>query len=169
MDYLYKIYYKDKDNFLDELDRRFHFPITYRTGLEIETDEGTVEELFYLPNMYTNNLMTKTLENDGKLTRMTEGLPKNIMDLLYLDSLANELQASHEVQGIYTTRDEFARLAKNLHDGKDIDDKKYSQIIKKYIALCKEATPFPTSSEDIVGVYKAFTFMEEQEPEETSI
>lgn len=97
MDYLYKIYYKDKDNFLDELDRRFHFPIRYRTGLEIETDEGTVEELFYPPNIYTNNLMTKTLENDGKLTRMTEGLPKNIIELLYLDSLANELQASHEV------------------------------------------------------------------------
>lgn len=161
MDYLYRMYYKNSKDFIKEWSERFNCPTSFKTGLTIMTDEGTEEELFYIPNMYTFNLMSKALENDTQITKITKGLPNKIIEILFFDVLIAELQASFEIEGVFITREEIASLIKDYHGGKKVGDRKYGKIVEAYASLWNDDSPFSISVEDLDGIYDEFTYKED--------
>ena len=66
MEYLYKIYYKDKNFYEETYKNRINFEESLRTGLFIKSlKEQEESQLYFVYNMKTSKLIDRVMQNDN--------------------------------------------------------------------------------------------------------
>ena len=86
MDYIYKIYYKNKEMYNTTYNKRINGENTFFTGLKIQANKSLMD-LYYIPN-------------DNKLKKLELDLPPMIGESLLIDAISSELQSSNELEGV---------------------------------------------------------------------
>ncbi len=125
MEYLYKIYYKDKNFYEETYKNRINFEESLRTGLFIKSlKEQEENQLYFVYNMKTSNLIDRVMQNDYKLEKLNESLPGLAERAFILDLISSELKSTNDLEGIESDKDEIIETTKNIIDEKKPNKKR---------------------------------------------
>ncbi|MDU1177851.1 MAG: Fic family protein, partial [Peptoniphilus harei] len=115
MEYLYKIYYKDKNFYEETYKNRINFEESLRTGLFIKSlKEQGENQLYFVYNMKTSKLIDRVMQNDYKLEKLNESLPGLAERAFILDLISSELKSTNDLEGIESDKDEIIETTKNI-------------------------------------------------------
>lgn len=159
MDYLFKIYYKDKTNYNDIYNSRLNFEATLRTNLVIKpykTDEQY--QLYYMYNNETATYLDRIRNNDNILNNLKDSLPGIAKDAFLVDIISNELTSSNDLEGIETNKEEIADTTRNILNKNKPQSKRLSSMINSYILLINDnSLKVPQDCKDLRKIYDEIT------------
>lgn len=159
MEYLYKIYYKDKNFYEETYRNRINFEESLRTGLFIKSlKEQEENQLYFVYNMKTSNLIDRVMQNDYKLEKLNESLPGLAERAFILDLISSELKSTNDLEGIESDKDEIIETTKNIIDEKKPNKKRLISMIKSYLLLIEgKSLSLPLDLKDIRKIYDEIT------------
>ena len=82
MDYLYKIYYKNKSQYESTYESRINNEVVEKIALPYKSKDNTPLSLYFIPSVKTMNLIESVQKNDEELINLTKDLKKNNKDSL---------------------------------------------------------------------------------------
>lgn len=165
MEYLYKIYYKDKNFYEETYKNRINFEESLRTGLFIKyLKEQGENQLYFVYNMKTYNLIDRVMQNDYKLEKLNESLPGLAERAFILDLISSELKSTNDLEGIESDKDEIIETTKNIINEKKPNKKRLISMIKSYLLLIEgKSLSLPLDLKDIRKIYDEITREEIEE------
>ncbi|NVF11548.1 hypothetical protein HV819_06065 [Anaerococcus sp. AGMB00486] len=92
MDYIYKIYYQDRNKYKDVYKNRVSNELAFLTDLSILHKNHAKSNVYFLPNINTWNKLEKIRENDNILINIKNELPSHVHESLIIDAISSELQ-----------------------------------------------------------------------------
>lgn len=159
MDYLFKIYYKDKSNYKNIYNSRLNFEATLRTNLVIKpykTDEQY--QLYYMYNNETATYLDRIRNNDNILNNLKDSLPGIAKNAFLVDIISNELTSSNDLEGIETNKEEIADTTRNILNKNKPQSKRLSSMINSYILLINDnSLKVPQDCKDLRKIYDEIT------------
>ena len=115
MEYLYKIYYKNKDAYEDTYKSRINFEETLKTELFIRPLKDNIEnQLYFVYNRETLDLIDRVTQNDYKLEKLNDRLPGVAEKAFILDLISSELKSTNDLEGIESDKDEIIETTRNI-------------------------------------------------------
>lgn len=156
MDYIYKIYYKDYNNYNDEYIKRINSENILKTNLNIKSDNASYN-LYFIPNMETHNKLEKIRKNDKRLVELEQQLPPIIGESLLIDAISSELQSSNELEGVESKKEDIVFSTKKILSNVDTKKERFNSTINSYLLLINKALKVPKDSEDIRKIYDKVT------------
>lgn len=156
MDYIYKIYYKDYNNYNDEYIKRINSEDILKTNLNIKSDNASYN-LYFIPNMETHNKLEKIRKNDKRLVELEQQLPPIIGESLLIDAISSELQSSNELEGVESKKEDIVFSTKKILSNVDTKKERFNSTINSYLLLINKALKVPKDSEDIRKIYDKVT------------
>lgn len=159
MDYLFKIYYKDKSSYNNIYNSRLNFETTLRTNLVIKpykTDEQY--QLYYMYNNDTATYLDRIRINDNILNNLKDSLPGIAKNAFLVDIISNELTSSNDLEGIETNKEEIAATTRNILNKNKPKSKRLSSMINSYILLINDnSLKIPQDCKDLRKIYDEIT------------
>ena len=156
MDYIYKIYYKDYNNYNDEYIKRINSENILKTNLNIKSDNASYN-LYFIPNMETHNKLEKIRKNDKRLVELEQQLPPIIGESLLINAISSELQSSNELEGVESKKEDIVFSTKKILSNVDTKKERFNSTINSYLLLINKALKVPKDSEDIRKIYDKVT------------
>ena len=156
MDYIYKIYYKDYDNYHDEYLKRNNDENTLKINLKIKSNNSSYN-LYFIPNMETSNKLDKIRKNDKRLVELEQQLPPIVGESLLVDAISSELQSSNELEGVESKKEDIVFSTKKILSNMDTKKERFNSTINSYLLLINKALKVPKDSEDIRKIYDKVT------------
>ncbi|PID82824.1 MAG: hypothetical protein CSB15_01065 [Clostridiales bacterium] len=160
MDYLFKVYYKFKDDYENIYNERYNFFTTLKTNFMISPYKTNQKfELYYLYNKFTDNLIEKIRENDNKLKEIEMKLPVIAKRSFLIDIITSELESTNILEGIHTKKNELIETTRNIFDKKIDLKSRFSSMINSYYLLLDEENflKLPTNCNDVRKIYDEIT------------
>lgn len=156
MDYIHKIYYKNKEIYDTTYNKRINDENTFITGLKIQANKN-VMDLYYIPNIKTFNKLEKIRINDDKLKNLEVNLPPMIGESLLIDAISSELQSSNELEGVESNKEEIVYSTRKILSKVDDKTERFSSTINSYILLIDNKLKFPQDSHEVRKIYDKIT------------
>ena len=168
MEYLYKIYYKNKDAYEGTYKSRINFEETLKTELFIRPLKDNIEnQLYFVYNRETLDLIDRVTQNDYKLEKLNDRLPGVAEKAFILDLISSELKSTNDLEGIESDKDEIIETTRNIINEKKPDQERLISMIKSYLLLIeRDALSLPIDLKDIRKIYDEITFGEIEESDE---
>ncbi len=163
MDYLSKIYYKNRSEYEEIYKNRYNFFTTLKTKFLIKPYKCNEKfNLYYLYNNYSQILFDKISENDRLLKKLESELPVIARKSLLVDILASELQSTNSLEGVNTKKEEIIESTRKIIDKKDLSKPRMSSMIKSYLLFVKndDSLSLPIDCNDIRLLYDKITMEE---------
>lgn len=168
MDYLFKIYYKDKSNYNEIYNSRLNFETTLKTNLVIKpykTDEQY--QLYYMYNNDTATYLDRIRNNDNILNNLKDSLPWIAKNAFLVDIISSELISSNDLEGVETNKEEIADTTRNILNRNKTHSKRLSSMINSYILLISDnSLKVPQDFKDVRKIYGEITKNEIDESDE---
>ncbi|MDY3006272.1 Fic family protein [Anaerococcus porci] len=152
MDYLYKIYYKNKNKREEVYQKRINNEISLITNLKIKS-RGEEYPLYFIPNIKSENKMDKIRKNDYVLMDLKKKLPPDVGQYLLIDAIASELQSSNELEGVNSTKEEIIYSTNRMLAKEDNKKERFNSTINSYLLLIEKKLSLPESCKDIRKIY----------------
>lgn len=156
MDYIHKIYYKNKEIHDETYNKRINFESTFKTGIKIQAKKS-VMDLYYIPNIKTDNKIEKIRINDNKLKDLETHLPSIIGESLLIEAISSELQSSNELEGVESNKEDIVYSTRKILSKKDDRSERFSSTINSYILLIDNKLNFPKDSYEVRKIYDKIT------------
>lgn len=156
MDYIHKIYYKNKEIHNETYNKRINFESTFKTGIKIQAKKS-VMDLYYIPNIKTDNKIEKIRINDNKLKDLEAQLPSIIGESLLIEAISSELQSSNELEGVESNKEDIVYSTRKILSKKDDRSERFSSTINSYILLIDNKLNFPKDSYEVRKIYDKIT------------
>lgn len=156
MDYIYKIYYKNYDNYRDEYFKRINSENSLKINLKIKSNNFGYN-LYFIPNMETSNKLDKIRKNDKRLVDLEQQLPPIVGESLLVDAISSELQSSNELEGVESKKEDIVFSTKKILSNMDTKKERFNSTINSYLLLINKALKVPEDSEDIRKIYDKVT------------
>lgn len=159
MDYLFKVYYKDRDNYNKIYKDRLHFETTLKSNLIIrpyKTDEQY--QLYYIYNNNTSAYIDQIRNNDNVLNNLKDSLPGIAKNAFLVDIISSELISSNKLEGVETNREEIVDTTRTILNKNKPKSKRLSSMISSYILLIDDRIlKIPQDCKDIRKIYDEIT------------
>lgn len=154
MEHLYKVFRKvDISNYEKEYINRFHFPTTVNINLKIKPMHNTNQyELYYLPNQKISWLISTIYQNDQTIITLIGHLPTVAKQRFILETIADELQNTNEIEGVRSTREEIVRSVKNSLSQTPSKDR-FSSMVQSYMKLSSDELTKLKDASDVRKIY----------------
>lgn len=156
MDYIYKIYYKDYDNYHNAYLKRINNENTLKINLKIKSN-NSIYNLYFIPNMETYSKLDKIRKNDKRLVELEQQLPPIVGESLLVDAISSELQSSNELEGVESKKEDIVFSTKKILSNMDTKKERFNSTINSYLLLINKALKVPEDSEDIRKIYDKVT------------
>lgn len=159
MDYLFKIYYKDKPKYNSIYKSRLNFEATLRTNLVIKPYKTNEQyQLYYMYNNETATYLDRIRNNDNILNNLEDSLPGIAKNAFLVDIISNELTSSNDLEGIETNKEEIAITTRNILNKNETHSKRLSSMINSYILLISDnSLKVPKDFKDVRKIYDEIT------------
>ncbi len=161
MDYLFKIYYKFKNDYEQIYKERCNFCTTLKPEFKISPYKSNEEfQLYYLYNQKTDNLIEKIRKNDNVLKNIEVNLPQIAKKTFLIDIIASELESTNTLEGVKTKKEELVDSTRKIVNNEKLDTNfRLSSMIKSYFLLLDSYEPInlPSDSKDIRMIYDKIT------------
>lgn len=118
MEYLYKIYYKNKDKYEDLYKSRINNEVVEKIPLPYKIKQKTPISLYFLPSVKTMARVETIKKNDRLLVEFAEEFKEKNKDYLFIDLIANYLEASNLLEGIESNKEEIIYSTKRILEEK---------------------------------------------------
>lgn len=144
---LKSLYYKDKEKYLDEYNKRIESVSTIK--LKIKNKKGN--PFFIVITTEVVSLIESILNIFRKLDKLVSSLPKVAVESLQRDCIIEEILLTNNIEGVHSTRKEIADILDNVSNRR----KKFNGLVRKYkLLLENEGKDIPLSnSYDLRAVY----------------
>ena len=76
-------------------------------------------DLYYIPNIKTDNKIEKIRINDNKLKDLEAHLPSIIGESLLIEAISSELQSSNELEGVESNKEDIVYSTRKILSKKD--------------------------------------------------
>ncbi|PTH63209.1 Fic family protein, partial [Staphylococcus arlettae] len=101
MDFMYKFFYKNPQEYEKEYEKRMNAPNVELLELKIRPYKSNAEfELYYIPTSKILNLVNDIEKNNSKLIEHTINLPEAATESLHKDIIVNELFSTNQIEGV---------------------------------------------------------------------
>ncbi|MDO5028716.1 MAG: Fic family protein [Bacillota bacterium] len=159
MNYLFKLYYADKEAYLKTYESRFNFETTLKTRLYIKPYQSEESfQLYYVYNRETATYIDIVKKNDLRLEELSKSLPGVAKDAFLLDLISSELQSTNNLEGIKSEKSAIIETARNLLEAKKFSKERFESMVNSYVLLIeKEKLKRPVDSKDIRTIYDKIT------------
>lgn len=148
---LIKLSFSNYNAINSEYQSRINNPCAYKTNLKIspvlrgEKDIQTKYELFCLPINKIVILQEKIFFNSKEIIKLNNSLPKAARNVCINDIMANEINKSNGIEGVYSTK-------KDIYNSM-IKTTRYSGIVNKYKQIIENNIEKIESPEEIRKIY----------------
>lgn len=156
MDYIHKIYYKNKEIYESTYNKRINSENTLVTDLKIQAHNKFMD-LYYLPNIKTDRKLEKIWINDNKLKELESNLPPMIGESLLIEAISSELQSSNELEGVESNKEDIVYSTRKILYKEDDKKERFNSTINSYILLIEKKLNFPKDSSEIRTIYDKIT------------
>lgn len=154
MEYLFKLYYADKNKHEATYRSRYNFEATARSGLTIlSTYKKTKYELYYVFNSTYANKIEQIFKLDKSILETSQGLPPIALQSLMTDLIVSELQSTNELEGVQSTKAELFQTARELESKRHIEHTRMLSMLKSYYSILHADFSVPESLEDLRASY----------------
>lgn len=157
MEYLYKIYYKNKDKYESVYKSRINNEVVEKIALPYKIKQKIPISLYFLPSIKTMALVEAIKKNDQILMVLAEGFKEKYKEYLFIDLIANDLEASNLLEGIESNKDEIIYSTKKILEEKKPNDKRFGRTLNSYRLLLDNKLNPPKTNEDIRKIYDNIT------------
>lgn len=157
MEYLYKIYYKNKDKYEDLYKSRINNEVVEKIPLPYKIKQKTPISLYFLPSVKTMARVETIKKNERLLVEFAEEFKEKNKDYLFIDLIANDLEASNLLEGIESNKEEIIYLTKRILEEKKPNDKRFGRTLNSYRLLLDNKLNPPKTNEDIRKIYDNIT------------
>ena len=157
MEYLYKIYYKNKDQYKSIYKSRINNEVVEKISLPYKIKQVIPISLYFLPSIKTMALIETIKKNDRILMVLAKGFKEKYKDYLLIDLIANDLEASNLLEGIESNKDEIIYSTKKILEEKKPNDKRFGRTLNSYRLLLDNKLNPPKTNEDIRKIYDNIT------------
>lgn len=157
MEYLYKIYYKNKDKYESVYKSRINNEVVEKISLPYKIKQKTPISLYFLPSIKTMAMVEAIKKNDKILMFLARGFKEKYKDYLFIDLIANDLEASNLLEGIESNKDEIIYSTKKILEEKKPNDKRFGRALNSYRLLLDNKLNPPKTNEDIRTIYDNIT------------
>ncbi|WP_311480981.1 Fic family protein [uncultured Anaerococcus sp.] len=157
MEYLYKIYYKYKDQYESVYKSRINNEVVEKIALPYKIKQKIPISLYFLPSIKTMALVEAIKKNDQILMVLAEGFKEKYKEYLFIDLIANDLEASNLLEGIESNKDEIIYSTKKILEEKKPNDKRFGKTLNSYRLLLDNKLNPPKTNEDIRKIYDNIT------------
>lgn len=142
--WLYKIFYSDKELYKQQIKERYNSASTYRYDFVISGAPAFVNVTTEL-----QRLLTSVYSENLKLVKIQSGLPDIALNSFARKCLVDEVKQTNELEGISSTRKEI----NDILDNTNCRNNRLYGIVNKYsMLMSRDALPFKTCS-DIRALY----------------
>lgn len=159
MDYLFKLYYKDRPNHGKIFKNRLEFETTLKTNLIIRPYKTKNQyQLYYIYNNDTSAYLDRIRNNDNILKTLENSLPGIAKNAFLVDIISSELKSSNDLEGIETNKEEIAETTRNILNKNKPNSKRLSSMINSYILLIDGMKlKVPQDCKDVRRIYDEIT------------
>lgn len=157
MEYLYKIYYKNKDKYESVYKSRIKNEVVEKISLPYKIKQKIPINLYFLPSIKTMSMVETIKKNDQILMVLAEGFKEKYKEFLFVDLIANDLEASNLLEGIESNKDEIIYSTKKILEEKKPNDKRFGRTLNSYRLLLENKLNPPKTKEDIRKIYDNIT------------
>lgn len=157
--YLYKKYHslKNKEDFKDEYNKRYHSFQSVRTGIYIKPEHHQDQfELFYNYTPLMITAIDKIRENQVDLNSVSRMLPEIARKRFVIDMIADELKSSNDLEGVRSTKEEIAETARKLSVNGQYQGR-MSSMINSYMKIFYDNLKPPQDAKDVRKIYDFIT------------
>lgn len=158
MDYLFKVYYKNREAYEAVYRQRLGFESTLKTKLNIKP--YGVELSFPLYYVYDNRMpvyLDRIRKNDSLLRNLEEELPGIAKSAFLIDVLASELQSSNDLEGVESVKEEIVETAREILNRKEHRSMRWESVVASYLLLKEGQLKVPKEVQDIRKIYDKIT------------
>ncbi|WP_311481021.1 Fic family protein [uncultured Anaerococcus sp.] len=157
MEYLYKIYYKNKDKYESVYKSRINNEVVEKISLPYKIKKTIPISLYFLPSIKTMSMVETIKKNDQILMVLAEGFKEEYKEYLFIDLIANDLEASNLLEGIDSNKDEIIYSTKKILEEKKPNNKRFGRTLNSYRLLLDNKLNPPKTNEDIRIIYDNIT------------
>ena len=157
MDYLYKIYYKNKNQYESTYESRINNEVVEKIALPYKSKDNTPLSLYFIPSVKTMNLIESVQKNDEELINLTKDLKKNNKDSLIIKLVSDDLEASNLIEGIDSNKIELIQSTKKVLVEKNYNVKRFGKALNSYSLLLENKLAYPKTNADIRKIYDNIT------------
>lgn len=159
MEYLFKVYYKNGEHYLDTYKKRFEFETTLKTGLMIKPYRKTEQfQLYYMYNNDTARFLEMIRKNDTTLQSLEDALPEIAKRAFLVDVISEELKNSNDLEGVETNKYQIAETTRHMLENASESNSRLGSMINSYMLLRGAGNlKLPSDVEDIRKIYDKIT------------
>lgn len=157
MDYLYKIFYKNKNHYESTYESRINNEVVEKIALPYKSKDNTPISLYFIPSVKTMNLLEQVQKNDEELINLTKGFKKNNKDHLLIKLVSDDLEASNLIEGIDSNKSELIYSTKKVLFEKNNNVKRFGKALNSYRLLLENKLNYPKTNADIRKIYDSIT------------
>lgn len=157
MDYLYKIYYKNKKEYENIYESRINNEVVEKIALPYKSKDNIPTSLYFIPSVKTMNLVEQVQKNDEELINLTKDFKKNNKDHLLIKLVSDDLEASNLIEGINSNKNELTHSTKKVLVDKNHSVKRFGKALNSYRLLLENKLDYPKTNADIRKIYDNIT------------
>lgn len=157
MDYLYKIFYKNKNHYESTYESRINNEVVEKIALPYKSKDNTPISLYFIPSVKTMNLLEQVQKNDEELINLTKDFKKNNKDHLLIKLVSDDLEASNLIEGIDSNKNELIYSTKKVLFEKNNNVKRFGKALNSYRLLLENKLAYPKTNADIRKIYDSIT------------
>lgn len=157
MDYLYKIFYKNKNHYESTYESRINNEVVEKIALPYKSKDNTPISLYFIPSVKTMNLLEQVQKNDEELINLTKDFKKNNKDHLLIKLVSDDLEASNLIEGIDSNKSELIYSTKKVLFEKNNNVKRFGKALNSYRLLLENKLNYPKTNADIRKIYDSIT------------
>lgn len=157
MDYLYKIYYKNKNHYESTYESRINNEVVEKIALPYKSKDNTPISLYFIPSVKTMNLLEQVQKDDEELINLTKDFKKNNKDHLLIKLVSDDLEASNLIEGIDSNKSELIYSTKKVLFEKNNNVKRFGKALNSYRLLLENKLNYPKTNADIRKIYDSIT------------
>ena len=151
---LHKLFHQlSNPDFTKEYQKRKSFDSANILDLDIKPiNQSEIFELYYIPTSKMISSIEKIYEYDKELERIFESLPDVAKTQFIIESLAEELYNTNDLEGIRSSKAEMVESTRDafLHRK---TNKRFSSMIKSYTKLVNKDVDVPMTPQDIRSIF----------------
>ena len=157
MEYLYKIYYKNKDKYESIYKSRINNEVVAKISLPYKIKQTIPISLYFLPSIKTIAMVETIKKNDQMLMDLAEEFKEKNKEYLFIDLIANDLESSNLLEGIELNKEEIIYSTKKILEEEKPNDERFGRTLNSYRLLLDNKLNPPKTNEDIRKIYDNIT------------
>lgn len=157
MDYksLLKIFYSDKENYLNIYNQRFNSEYAVRLDFQIHDSPA-----FFIQDPSLFSKVIKIYKTDKKVKSLCDSLPGKAISQFAKRCLIDEIILTNDIEGVYSSRKEINLVLNELEAKGKGKRKRFFGLVQKYLMLQNKTAISFRTCDDIRALYDDLVYPE---------